>query len=329
MLTRRRFIAISAAGAGLPALPILSRATTERPSSLHGWHGVALGADAMLQINHPDGALAQRLIARSLAEVHRLEQVFSLYRADSALRQLNAAGRLADPPQDLVRILAESAAYSRLTGGAFDVTVQPLWDLYADHFARDFTDPLGPAPDAIATALARVGHAAVTVDARSVGFDRPAMAITLNGIAQGYITDRVAELLLAAGLDQALIDMGETRALGGRPSGGPWLVGLEDPRAPDRVLATLPLRDRAVATSGGYGTPFDAAGRFNHLFDPQSGRTGDRYLSVTVLAATATMADALSTGFSLMGLDATLPIVRQCGASAHFVLPDGSRQVQA
>ena len=328
--TRRRFIAISAAAAGLPLLPVRAFAgPPEQPApTLRTWNGVALGADAALQINHPDTALADRLIEQSLAEVHRLERIFSLYRDDSAIRQLNAAGALTDPPEDLSRILAESEEFSTATGGAFDISVQPLWDLYASHFTRDYHDTRGPAADEIAAALARVGHRGIAFDTRRIAFGRPGMAITLNGIGEGYISDRVAEILLANGIEQALVDMGEIRALGGRPQGGPWLVGLEDPRHPGEVLENLPVRDRAVATSGGYGTQFDATGRFNHLFDPHTGATSSRYLAVTVVAPTTTMADALSTGFSLMPLEATQRVVERYGIEAHFVLPDGSRVTQ-
>ena len=124
--------------------------------------------------------------------------------------------------------------------------------LYAAHFTRDYTDEKGPARQKISAALAHVGHDGIELNTGHVRFARPGMGITLNGIGQGYITDRVAEILLSVnGMDRALIDMGETRAIGNRPEGSPWLVGLEDPRAPGQVAETIPLRDRAVATSGG------------------------------------------------------------------------------
>lgn len=329
ILTRRRFIAISAAAAGLPLMPFRPRcAVASEAGTVRSWHGAALGADAMLQINHPDPAVADRLIADSLAEVHRLERIFSLFREDSEIRRLNMSGNLEFPSEDLIRILSESEAFSRATGAAFDITVQPLWDLYADHFTRDNADEKGPAPEAIADALMRVGHNLIEFDAKSVRLRSKGMAITLNGIGQGYITDRVAELLLANGLERALVDMGETRAIGDRPSGGPWLVGLEDPRSPGEIAETIRVRDRAVATSGGYGTQFDAAGRFNHIFNPKSGRTSDLYLSVTVIAPAATMADALSTAFSLMPLEGTHELVEHYGIEAHFVLPDSRRIIQ-
>jgi thiamine biosynthesis lipoprotein len=295
---------------------------------LRVWRGAALGADATLQIHHPDGAVAERLIEASLAEVARLEQVFSLYRRDSALSRLNRDGVLEEPPFDLVRLLSESRRYGALTGGAFDVTVQPLWDLYAEHFARPGAAPDGPPADAVAAVLACIGQQALEVDPARVRLARPAMRVTLNGIGQGYVTDRVVEILRAGGVEHALVDMGETRTIGGYPDGGPWSVGLEDPRAPGTVAERIALTDRAVATSGGYGTLFDPAGRFNHIFEPRTGRSSWRWLSVSVEAATATEADALSTAFTLMPEEATAPVVRALGLVAHFVRADGSRLVQ-
>ncbi|MEJ0046123.1 MAG: FAD:protein FMN transferase [Rhodospirillales bacterium] len=276
----------------------------------------------------PTPPRTDRLILACLAEVRRLEAVMSLYDANSALSRLNRDGDLADAPLDLVRVLAESAAFATLTGGAFDATVQPLWSLYAAHFAQPLADPAGPARHDVLAALQRVGQGWLEIGPARIRFLRPGMAATVNGIGQGYITDRVVELLRANGIEHALVDMGETRAVGTHPAGGPWRVGLEDPRTPGRIAEHIALADRAVATSGGYGTEFDAAGRFNHILDPASGGTSWRYEAVSVIAATATEADALSTAFNLLALDRTNAVVRARGVQAHFALPDKSRVVQ-
>ncbi|MFZ0693764.1 MAG: FAD:protein FMN transferase, partial [Alphaproteobacteria bacterium] len=249
-------------------------------------------------------------------------------RDDSAIRVLNRDGRIADPPLEFVELLGQSAEFSRLTGGAFDATVQPLWDLYAAHFSKPNADPAGPARADIDAAVRRVGFADLEIDPREVRFSRADMAITLNGIAQGYITDRIVDVLRDAGIDRSLVDMGETRAMGDRPDGGPWIVGLEDPNHPGTVAQRIEIENQAVATSGGYGTLFDAAGHFNHLFDPATGGTSWRYLSVSVVAATASTADALSTAFSLMPLDKTRHIVHALGIKAFFMLPSGARVAQ-
>lgn len=322
---RRRFLGVAAAAAGLSLLPGGVRA--ERVP-LQVWRGVALGADAMLQIAHPDPKEAERLIALCLAEIARLEQVFSLYRPDSALVALNRDGSLENPPADLVRLLSEATGFSRLTGGAFDATVQPLWQLYAGHFSRPDADPDGPPAAAVAGTRRLVDHRAVRIEPDRIALVRRGMAVTLNGIAQGYVTDRVAERLKAEGLERVLVDLGEIRALGSHPAGRPWQVALRDPVDGTRPEVTIPLADRAVATSAGAGTRFDPAGRFSHLFDPGSGRCAAEWLSVSVIADDATTADALSTALSAMPETAVRRLVPTLpGLAVHFTRPDGSRLV--
>jgi len=316
-LSRRRFIRISAAAAGLALVPI-GRAS-RAGASLVAWHGTALGAEATMQIHHPDRDEAQRLIARSLTEVRRLERLFSLYQDDSALVELNRTGVMVSPAPELVELLEISARYAELTRGAFDPTVQPLWELYAKHFLRSGADPTGPSESAVRAVVARVGYRKLLVSG-----DRIAMpngtAVTLNGIAQGYITDKVVDLLRAGGIEHSLVDMGETRVIGTRPDGLSWDVGIADPDEPTRIAAMLPLVDRAVATSGAYGFRFDPTGRFNHLFNPATGACACLYGSVTTVADRATAADALSTAFSLMPRDRIQSVMRSVGIQMVYLI---------
>ncbi|TWA83180.1 thiamine biosynthesis lipoprotein [Azospirillum brasilense] len=322
MTTRRRFLGIAAVAAGLALLPGGLRAAGV---PVRTWRGVALGADSVLQLAHPDPAEADRLIALCLEEVARLERVFSLYRTDSALARLNRDGVLDAPPADLVRLLSEAAAVSRRTDGAFDPTVQPLWQLYAGHFARPGADPAGPPEAVLRAARELVDHRKLRVEPGRVAFAGRGMAVTLNGIAQGYITDRVSERLRAEGMTDVLVDLGEIRALGHHPSGRPWSVGLADPLVEGRNAGTLEIADRAVATSGGYGTPFDPAGRFTHLFDPATGGCAREWLAVTVLAPDATTADALSTALSVAPeARAAVLLDRFPGTAARLTRRDGS-----
>ena len=318
--TRRRFIAIAAAAAGLPLAAAGVRAET---APLHRWSGIALGAAAEIVLHGPDAARARRLIARCVAEIDRLEDVFSLYRPASALSRLNRDGHLAAPPLELVALLAEARRFSERTEGAFDATVQPLWRAYAAHFARPGADPRGPAEAALAEARALVDWRAVEIEPAVVRFARPGMAVTLNGIAQGYITDSVATLLQDAGMADVLLDIGEVRALGRHPEGRPWRVGLRRAAAPETLARTVSLADRAVATSAGIASPFDASGRHHHLFDPATGRPAPGAGQVSVIAPRATTADALSTALAVS------PPARAATLAARFpeisVLRDHAR----
>ncbi len=320
--SRRRVIGFAAAAAGLGCLPLPTARAAPRAAV---WHGTALGARATIRLYHPDRAAAERLIARCVTEIDRLERLFSLYRPDSMLSRLNAEGAVTAPPFDFVCLLAESRVFSELTGGVFDVTVQPLWQLYAGHFSRRDAGPAGPDADAVRRARDRVGYRDLAIDPERVAFVRKDMAVTLNGIAQGYITDRVADLLRAEGMEHVLLDLGEMRALGRRPDDSPWRIGLEDPRHPGRVSRTVEVADRAVATSGAYGFRFDADGRFHHLFDPGTGRSASRHAGVSVIAPDATTADALSTAFALLPLEAIDRVLAaRPGVQAYLVEEDGT-----
>lgn len=318
---RRRFLGIVAASSALALAPGFLRRAHAAIAPVR-WQGVALGADAELRLYHPDRLAAEQLIERALQELRRLEGVFSLYRDDSALSILNRQGYLADPPSDLVRLLSESRHYAELTGGLFDPSVQPLWRVYADHFAQTDASPDGPAQNDISRALQSVSYRSIQVDPQRIRL-QPGMALTLNGIAQGYITDRVTDLFRNAGLERALVDMGEIRGLDASANAAGWRVGLADPLSPDQILAQVPISNQALATSGGYGTPLDAAGQYSHLFDPLTGQARPLYRSVSVMASTATAADALSTAFSNMPLELTAALVRSLGVRAWMVLPDG------
>ncbi len=324
LASRRRFLSIAAAATGLG---LMRQSWAGDQVKLQTWHGTALGARASIRLAHPDMEQGRSLIRRARAEIERLERVFSLYRADSAVSRLNRQGILRAPPLDLVRLLAEARRYGELTEGSFDVTVQPLWQLYERHFRDKNAAGGGPDPAAIAEALARIDYRAISLDPGRVAFEKPGMAVTLNGIAQGYITDRVADLFRREGLDNVLIDLGELRALGHHPAGRPWSVGLEDPRQKERLFETLELDNTALATSAGLGTRFDAAGNHHHLLDPATGLSSKHYLSVSVKAPTATQADALSTG--LFHLDETrlAALIRQRrGVAVTALLRNGEVQ---
>jgi thiamine biosynthesis lipoprotein len=288
------------------------------------WHGSALGAQVSIEIFHPDRTEADRLVQLCMQNVRRIEQQFSLYRNESAICTLNRTGVLVAPDADMVSLLKAALFFSDLTNGAFDPTVQPLWQLYAEHFSSGLPDPKGPPQEKLAEALAKVGRDGLLVSADRIALTRRNAGITLNGIAQGYATDRVVDMLRTAGLSTTLVNMGEIRAIGARPDGAPWRVGLADPDEPGAVAETIDLVDRALATTTGAGFRFDAAGRFTHLFDPATGRSPALYRTVSVIAPTATEADALSTAFSLMPASSIREIAAlRPGVQARLVTAGG------
>jgi thiamine biosynthesis lipoprotein len=240
------------------------------------------------------------------AEVRRLEAVFSLYQPASALSQLNSSGHLAAPPPDLLEVLALSDRLHIATEGAFDPTVQPLFAA----LARAVIAGRAPGPDDLGTARGAVGWGAVIFDSTEIRLARPGAALTLNGIAQGYITDRIAGLLTGQGLSNVLVDIGEIAARGQRPGGGPWTAGVAAPEG--ALVHRLTLSDRALATSAPKGTLLDPAGRIGHILDPESGTEAVGASLIAVSAPSAAVADGLSTALCVM------PSHRRPAAVASF-----------
>lgn len=324
---RRKFIAITAAAAGVGLMPLLG-SRESAAAHLVEWRGVCLGAVATIRIHHTDRTAAEHLLEQVVRETRRLESVFSLYRPDSSLCELNRRGVLIAPPAELSELLALCGYFWRLTGGTFDPTVQPLWRCYADHFAMAARNSEGPPAAKRNEALGLVGWEKVHFDPDKIAFDRRGMGLTLNGIAQGYITDRVVELLRVGGIGSCLVDMGEIRGLGARPDGRPWKVALEPPSGSVYKDRSISIIDKAVATSGAAGFRFDQQGRFNHLFNPSNGACAYPARNLTVVAATAVSADALSTAFALMNEEEIRSVLSRAGdAQAHLITESGTQAI--
>jgi len=244
-----------------------------------------------------DHAAANRAIDAALEELETIEQVMSLYRPDSQVCRLNRDRVLHHPHPYLVQVLRAAEQTARSSDGAFDITVQPLWRLYAEA-AR--TKSL-PCADAISAARAGIDWRGVLTTESSVSFLKPVRAITLNGIAQGFATDRVRAVLFEHGVEQALIDAGEFSSLGNARDRGGWRVGIRHPRHFDELISHALLDGRAVATSGDYETAFSSDFRHHHIFDPRTGTSPQELASATVVAPTALEADALSTMAMVLG----------------------------
>jgi thiamine biosynthesis lipoprotein len=278
MLNRRRFLSIAAAASLAPGLA--------RATPVHVETGVALGARVTLRLAHPD---APALAAAAMEEIRRLERIFSLYLPGSALVRLNETGRAEAPAFELLDCLTVAGAVHGASGGRFDPTVQTLWQ--AEARARERGAALTPAERQ--AALARTGWAGVTLDAGAITL-RPGVTLTLNGIAQGYVADRVAAFLAQRGLEEALIDTGEMVALAGRPGSDGWPVRLSEG-------GSVALRGRALATSAPLGMTFGGDGRTSHILDPIAVRpVAPLWRAVSISAPRAAVADALSTAACLM-----------------------------
>ncbi len=291
-LTRRRFLSISAAGAAVAAGD--PSAVMASQGHLTRWNGQALGAPVSMRLSGVSTQQARPVFKAVERELARLERVFSLFDRQSELSRLNAAGRLNAPSADLVSVLRLCDRLHTASQGAFDPTVQPLWELYA-HAVRN-----GVSVDRKSEAdmCKRIGWRYVQFDADEICLKRPEMALTLNGIAQGYVTDQIAALLRRRGLTDVLIDMGEIAAIGQRADGPGWSVGVAMPDG--TLINRITLKDRALSTSSPSGTVLDSQGRIGHILDPRSAGRGGMHQLVSVSSHSAAIADGISTAGCLM-----------------------------
>lgn len=280
----------------------------------------ALGAAVTMSVWHRDEASGEAALDSAFAELELVENVMSLYRADSQISRLNRDAALESPHPHLVTVLQYAAHMAQQTGGAFDVTVQPLWDLYAKAKEQ------GRLPDEpeVRDAQSRVDWRRVNVAADRINFSSEDTAVTLNGIAQGFAADAALAALRRAGVAHALIDTGEMAALSGKPDGAAWKVGIQHPRHEDAFVALATLQDRCLATSGDYETRFSDDFVHNHVFDPHTGHSPTELASASIAAPTAMAADALSTAVFVLGATRGMEFLRQIpGTDALLVLKNG------
>lgn len=256
---------------------------------------IAMGTYVSMTAVHQSRDQAEEAIGLAFGEIDRLVSVFSRHDPTTPLSVLNNESALSDPPPELVGLLRQSLALNRTSGGAFDVTVLPLIELFQARLSGKAAS--FPSAREVEDALERVGseHLEIT-SGGGLRFSRPGMGITLDGIAKGYIVDQASRVLAGNGIENFLVNAGGDIRTSGRRSGKtPWTVAIEDPRKKGAYPSVIQLTDGAVATSGNYEVYFDKDKIFHHVVDPRTGLSPHHSTSVSVVAESVMMADALST----------------------------------
>jgi thiamine biosynthesis lipoprotein len=280
---------------------------------------VVPGAEAI------DAPALQRRVEQRLAEI---DLALSNYRDDSELAAFNRApvGDWVELGPDLHEVLTLATSISWLSGGAFDVTVAPLVELWGFGAAQPRDDP--PAAEAIAAARQRVGFQHLQLDLTAARARKQRdVKIDLSGVAQGFTVDRLAELLARGGLRNSLVAVGGALvAAGTSPRGTPWRIAIERPQPlPDQVQQAVLVSGLAISTSGDYRDYFERDGvRYSHTLDPVSGRpVQHRLASATVIAPTCAEADALATALLVLGPERGLRFAEQHGLAVYLIVRGG------
>lgn len=257
------------------------------------------------------GPGAPAALEEAIAEVQRLDGLLSAQAPDSEISRLNARGR-APVSEDTAALLERASAIGVETGGLFDCTVYPLMELWGFP-SKTYRVP---AEDEIAALLPLVDSAMIRVGNGEAALGE-GQRVDLGGIAKGYASARVMEIFKAHGLKSAMVSLGgNVQAMGERPEGGGWRIGVQDPRGGVDYPAVVEAKDVAVVTSGGYQRYFEEDGkRYIHILDPRTGAPAESdLLSVTVVSPDGALADALSTAAYVMGLE---------GAASYWRTHDG------
>jgi len=307
-MNRRDFLRITAIGAGVIAAggigikQLMDAAGPERISETRSM----MGTFVTITVIGDDKAAGTAIAHDTFAEISRLSSILSRHDPSSELARLNASGSLTGASSELVSVLERAQVYAMLSGGAFDVTMKPLQDLYQDSFANN-----RPPDDAeINEALALVGYRNLIIKGRDLTLAKQGMGITLDGIGKGYIVDQAAALLKARGMTQVLVEAGGDLSLRGmRQDGDPWKVGIVHPRALSGYYEVVESSNSCMATSGDYESAYTADYSYHHIIDPHTGYSPTELASATITAADTTYADALSTAALVMGADEALALL--------------------
>jgi thiamine biosynthesis lipoprotein len=265
--------------------------------------------------------------AAVIEEMHRIDRAMSPHKPSSELSRINrdAARRAVPLSEEMYRLIEQAQAFSRLTGGAFDITYAAVGQLY------DYRRGIRPAAAALEQARACVGWQQLLLDtrARSLRFAREGVRIDLGGFAKGHAVDSSVALLRRRGIAHAIVSAGgDSRVIGDR-RGRPWSVGIRDPRRAGEVVAVLPLEDVSISTSGDYERYFDdGSERVHHIIDPATGRSPRDVRSATILAADGLTCEALSKAVFVQGAARGLALVESM-AGVDAVVIDGAGALHA
>jgi thiamine biosynthesis lipoprotein len=282
-----------------------------------------MGTAIRVELWVDDEATGEAAIAAVMAEMHRIDRAMSPYKPESELSRINreAAERPVPISQEMFDILSRSIEFSKISGGAFDITFSSVGYLY------DYRRHIKPTDKDIEQALPGIDYRHIQLDAqkRTVRFARPGVRIDLGGIGKGHAVDNGIALLKKRGITQAIVTAGgDSRVLGDR-GGRPWMVGIRDPRRKDNMVAVIPLINSAISTSGDYERYFEADGeRYHHILNPKTGRSATGVHSVSVIGPDATTTDGLTKPVFILGPEKGLRLIESIpGIDAVIIDADG------
>ena len=269
----------------------------------------ALGTTITLILETDDYGQQDVIIDAVFNEAERLERVLSGYKYDSQVSYLNRKGSISGEIEELTEVINQSRRFSLLSDGAFDITVKPVLDLFYNCHMHERRRPTG---DELESAMKLVGYHGIRIRDQEIVLEKPGMGVTLDGIAKGYIIDRVIGILLQFGISRAFVNAGgDIRVIGERALNESWKVALQDPRDEGDYIAIVHLNNKAIATSGDYTQYFFYDRKAHHIVDPRTGLSAAGLMSATVVTDRAMDADALATSVMVLGQERGVELIER------------------
>lgn len=283
-----------------------------------------MGTLVEITVSHSNTEIIETVTTQAFDEMKRIEQLMSTYLPDSEISRINrAAGKKAIPVSpEVEEVIREGIFWSEQSGGAFDITVEPLvqlWDF-------DGEKEIIPGKNTLRKTASLVNYKNIVIKDHTVRLKKRGMAINVGGLAKGYAVDRAISLLRGKVSNGLVNAGGDLFAFGHKNKQDPWTIGLQHPRKPQDLLAAFAVKNQAIATSGDYQRYFIKDGiRYHHIFDPQTGRPVRLMISATLITTEVMDADAMATAVFVMGPDKGMEWVESMvNVEAMLVLEDGS-----
>lgn len=257
------------------------------------------------------GKNAHEALVLSKEKIKELDKLWNRKSTDSEIFRINSSESTA-VSHDTLKIISEAINIMQLTGGAFDITIAPIMDLWG-FYTKDFRVP---EDSEISATLPMVNYKNVSTEKNYSIKTSKSTEIDLGGIAKGYLSDEIANIMKESGIKSGIVSLGgNVMALGTKPDGSLWRVAIKNPESEDSFSGVISVKNKAVVTSGGYQRFFESGGKtYHHIIDPKTGYPADNGLSsVTVISENGTLADGLSTALFVMGFEKSIDFWREHG----------------
>lgn len=331
-LSRRSFMKMSGLlGLGLASAGLIP-ATAEavkfnRKSYKVSRTVLTMGTFVTMTLIHASMDKAQEAMGCAFEEIERLTRSMNRFDETTAIAELNSQGLLREVPPEVAGVVARALYFHKLSGGAFDISVKPVVDLFRKNLGGG--NKKLPSTVELTRVLKLVGSDKIELKGRTIRFKKPGMGITLDGIAKGYIVDRASKILSDHQIKNHLINAGgDIRAMGAKDR-KPWTVAIQDPRKKTEYPDVIHISGGAVATSGNYEIYFDREKMVHHIIDPRTGLSPHLSTSVSVLAGTAMDADALSTSVFVMDPANGVRFIESVPECECLVIAKGDKKIKS